>query len=1305
MSRSLVTADDLTGFFVSTRRDAQALLPLVIRRLIFATSTPGTLGPLSMPAEDNVRLRGWDGRSELAGLHPYVPTGRAVWEMGTSADIKQKATDDYRKRSADPGDVLPAETTYVFVTPHIWETKETWASERRSEGRWKDVRVIDAQLLSEWLDAAPAVAIWLNKERGWPVDDVDDLETAWSRLDPSGRTVAPGLIIGGREDAAEQVRTWLLNPEGDLGLVADSPEEVVAFVAAVAMQAMEDPDPIDLFARVFVARDRAASRCAGALLAAQVLVLEDPDLASELRSRRVRSLSLVIPLEKRSAGHHAGAHVELGPVRREAVQRTLVDMGLAAQEADRIARSSKGSLDAVLWGIAPGALRGQPWLQEPEASRLAPLVLARRWGVDHEKDHAIVAQLSDRDYRDVRETASLWSGARGPIKNWGAFWDWKAWRTAWEHLAPSFTVDLARRFRETALTVLGTPHPALDLPPSERWLAAIRGKVHPYSSALREGLVHSIAMFGTCADRLEHVDGQALASGLVTALLHGEHAESSWSSLSRWLPELAEAAPDEFLAAAEELAGKDECSAHLFTSVGPLAAGAEINHLLWALERLAWNPDLLARVAVLLGRLDQRDPGGNSNHRPSASLRRIFVPWHPGTSADRAQRTAAFEELLRRCPEQGWRCAVSLLPRGPDMGGPLSTPEFRPWSVETPRTTVAEYAAFVNWLADRMTALAGRSASRWTNLAEQLPSLMLSIPECAQRVVAAFEAVDGSGWSDEERSSLCDTLRKLHQHHAEFPAAHWSLKGDALATLEALAARFVPTRARDKFRWLFAKHVELPGWTRREWGEDQSRLDAARRDAVDAVRAEAGLAGLVEWGRSVEDPGALSFMIAKTELTDDQEWWVLERTLFAPEAAEVSSVAARMGSAFVISREVTRGASWGIERLSEVVGRLGSDAATRFALALRATPELWRQIEGTPAISDGYWRSSRRAPFEITDAEFAVPKLLSVGRRLAAISITGHQVFAAKPTDDPRKLARIVALCKLAMADVPVDGPELDRHRDDIGHVGYTVSHVLDFIERHAEDGDAAQSLLAHWEWAWLPVLEHSGRGPRSLCRELSRSPEFFVEVLKLVYRARSEPPDQPGTLTEHERALKRARAEGGYRLLQRWRMVPGLCWPVEPGAVEDPENRLGLHHARPAATGSVDPDRLEEWINTARRLATEADRIGVCDEHIGQVFAFAPSDPDGSWPCEPVRSCIERLASSRLERGFEIAMANRRGVFTVGETGVDERRLRDEYAALAERIKASPRAAAALRRMAASYDADAKRRDAQGRLEEFGDD
>ena len=116
-----------------------------------------------MPSGSSVRLPGWDGLLEVERGNAWAPSGVSGWEFSCDKKITSKANNDYEKRTADPLGLERTTSTFVFVTSRRWNGKERWEKERREEGKWRDVRVHDADDLVMWLEQAPEVAQWFAR--------------------------------------------------------------------------------------------------------------------------------------------------------------------------------------------------------------------------------------------------------------------------------------------------------------------------------------------------------------------------------------------------------------------------------------------------------------------------------------------------------------------------------------------------------------------------------------------------------------------------------------------------------------------------------------------------------------------------------------------------------------------------------------------------------------------------------------------------------------------------------------------------------------------------------------------------------------------------------------------------------------------------------------------------------------------------------------------------------------------------------------------------------------------------------------
>jgi hypothetical protein len=107
---------------------AQSKFPILIRRLIEQVNDQ--VFQLEMRADEGVGKPGYDGTSEAGKATPFVPAGKAVWELGTNADASHKANKDYRERKDNPLHADPPRTTFVFVSLRRWSGKQDWAAKK-----------------------------------------------------------------------------------------------------------------------------------------------------------------------------------------------------------------------------------------------------------------------------------------------------------------------------------------------------------------------------------------------------------------------------------------------------------------------------------------------------------------------------------------------------------------------------------------------------------------------------------------------------------------------------------------------------------------------------------------------------------------------------------------------------------------------------------------------------------------------------------------------------------------------------------------------------------------------------------------------------------------------------------------------------------------------------------------------------------------------------------------------------------------------------------------------------------------------
>ena len=122
-----VTANDIKQWTETNKRQAEGLVPKLVRRLIRASCKPDYL---HFPSGDSIAVGGWDGTLEVLEGNEFIPSGFSVWEFGTDESINKKFEEDFQKRTDNPGDINPSETTFVFATSRIWKDKNKKCSEK-----------------------------------------------------------------------------------------------------------------------------------------------------------------------------------------------------------------------------------------------------------------------------------------------------------------------------------------------------------------------------------------------------------------------------------------------------------------------------------------------------------------------------------------------------------------------------------------------------------------------------------------------------------------------------------------------------------------------------------------------------------------------------------------------------------------------------------------------------------------------------------------------------------------------------------------------------------------------------------------------------------------------------------------------------------------------------------------------------------------------------------------------------------------------------------------------------------------------
>ena len=152
--------------------------------------------------------------------------------------MKGKIDSDYDKRTKNPLGHDRSDSTFVFVTPRIWEGADEWL-QTHGEG-WKKVVVYTAVELERWIEKCPSVGMWLaEKRRLLPSSGYMLPETYWNRWAQGKLYRLPyEIILPGREKISKQV-VETCKTASTLFLQALTQNEGIAFAIASILTSEE----------------------------------------------------------------------------------------------------------------------------------------------------------------------------------------------------------------------------------------------------------------------------------------------------------------------------------------------------------------------------------------------------------------------------------------------------------------------------------------------------------------------------------------------------------------------------------------------------------------------------------------------------------------------------------------------------------------------------------------------------------------------------------------------------------------------------------------------------------------------------------------------------------------------------------------------------------------------------------------------------------------------------------------------------------------------------------------------------------
>lgn len=1254
-----ITASHIVNWANTHAKEAQTDLPRWVRRLCFE---PRATRQLSFPAGDSTYVPGWDGVLFSEQGNAWVPAGSSCWEVGCDQDVSGKANRDYRKRTETTSSEERSNCTYVFVTPRRWTKKSEWIEEQALQEEWADVRVYDADDLEQWLEQSPAVALQFAEAlglSGWGVVSLSRYWDAWARqCSPAITSEALFQDRASMFDVLGEKLQASFTPTQPLVIRADSVEEAVAFTVAVVMASG------DIQHHALVVTEPHGWRYVEANPQLRVAIAARTETASNLVLRE--DLRVIIPHATGDlAGKPDGNELILERPNIYEFEKALIAIGMEESDAKRYASSTGRSWTVFRRQRATNpAIQRPAWLDAPQAASLPLLCLLGAWYSDKAADRQAVEQLSGRSYesveQDLRQLVRL---DDAPLLNIGAVWKAKSPLELLDQCADRITSSQVDRFFALAREMLSTPDPQLELPENERWMAQVRGKVHPYSGLLFESVCDSLIKLAVRAPEqvgLQALDIEERVGGLVGELLDGADG-GRWLSLSSYLPNLAEAAPDSFLRAVQSsLRMPDAPITCLFTETSDSVFGGRCWHagLLWALETLGWAPRRLAPVTLILAQLTHVPMKGNWGNKPSRSLLSFFRSWFPQTAASLPERIKVLSLLIERDSEAAFRLLVGIAGRGHETADHIHRPKWREDDAGTGRgVTRAEMYEMVDFALKKLLQLSDGNAPRIVSL---LQKTRFRDREELPRLLELIEPFTKVADRDVDREIIRGALRPIIHWHCNYDESPAAELNEWLESMGACYERLAPLDLIKRHHWLFDSHwLVLPIRDKKEDPQGTEKVTAELRvSALSEIYQVEGTTGVENLIGICAEPGIVGAKLAEFTWGGAffAEWVAAKLESFVTGSHMATCIAGFLRTA------PSQASNDLLKKIVEKGGKSGWPPMKLASVLILATPnrETWTLVESCGNdVNAEYWHSIQpHHQIDDEDLNFVMEQLLEAKRPMSALCCCQYKLQKTAPS-------KIFLALQMLLHCREIDGPKIQTW------------HLEKMLERLESSGEFERLTLAQLEFGLFPFLQHGeGKIANSLYEAITSEPELLKELICALYKPENGEPEEVTDATQ-------ATAERAWDVLHHCKRLPGT-----------------------QSDGSIDADKFTQFIQETRKLCSDAGRPTMCDQTLGGILAHAPADEDGTWPFGPAREILEAFEVEEMRVGFITGTLNKRGVTSRSPWagGDQERDLAEHYRDQAEKVQHShPNVAAMLDHIAKRYERYGKREDVEANLRKEG--
>ena len=1176
---------------------AQGLLPELVCRLIRATSTK--INKLRFPNGDAIHLNGWDGVLDSEERIYQIDSGISLWECGVNADPKDKANKDYYKRTNNSIGYNKSESTFVFVTPRIWNGAVNWVNEKKENREWKDVVVITAVELEEWLSLCPAVALWFARLIGRSIKKAYNLELYWNKWSSGKRIkLKPSILLGGRYKEQQEIYKCIAG--SSIAIVQSiAQSESLAFAVACILS---NPQKDDLIARSIVVED---DETLEELIDTYSNIIFIANVGRKHHTYGAENGHCIIYATNATENFNYSSNatvLQLPLIDRDEFIKSLEESGINKTQAEELSRQTARNI-TILRRTLEIDYSCPEWANPENIRELIPAILVARWSETQEGDKEIISLIAGEPYDSYIKKLHKWSHKDdAPLVTiegkWRIFSPFEAFGYAANYIVDS---DFSNYQKAIELITNDNDPDAIEKMKS----TGLRFWTHRqrYSNWIKEGLYQTAIMISLSEKRSDlntTTSPTTWVDNIISSVLNSSTIEW-WLSNKHIIGLIAEASPQSFIDyITTDLRKEESIIKMLFTpkgSNGLMGPSEDYTHILFSLQAMIWDNKLILPISCILADLCSIENNTNLYNKPINALYEAFAIWHPQTYARTNERLETLKTISKKYPAPAFNLCFKLLDRLHLATVTSTHPmKWRCYNYSYANITRREIRDSIKFICNLIISLCDNSEGQICKILElaSQSSLGRDNREVLFKHILTYKDKYIGNFT------ITDAIRDTIYRHTTYSDTEWALSKQEIDKWIALLSELESDYLLDRHRWIFKNsHVDILGIDKRHcnWDDAFEQIRLYKYKALAEIEELYGFNGITEFVKKVGCP--IEVGEAYAYKADAAVYLNVLDLLLKAREESIVNFAKGFFSRYTFQN--------GINNIISLINSLNINKYIDIInIPLTVMPcscrEMWTFIETLPtSLQTEYWTNINVGYTHEEDSEYIVEKLIDYKRYDKALDII---YYSHKKATIPANIIEKTVIGLLSIND-----------HDLIQLKSYELAEVIYALDKM----DTANiQVLYSLEFAAYRILEQFGNiNETKFIKGLMTRPENMMEVIEKVYLSSDE--------DEVTQELEQINHIKSYATL-----CCHILFSLRKTPFTDDDN-------------NINEQGLNDYIEQLQTLGKAKHKIKGVNTVIGELLGNYPESE--SYPPLEICEIIEKYNNQEINEGFRTRIINKRGV------------------------------------------------------------